>query len=334
MAEAPCIYFGTCGGCTYQDLEYEAQLELKRKWVQDALDGIDHFDVSKVPPTIPSPKSFHYRNMLSLTVKRCHGALALGFMANDSRSFIPIGSCSIADERIDRFLPEALRKLETLPPKKRYHTSQIALRVGGQGEVVTSLRPDRGRTLECTVFEKQFSYSVSSFFQNNFSILESFIETVRDFLNPAQAGTLVDLYSGVGLLGISLVAGYERVIGIEEGHEAVWHAKQNAERNGLRNAEFLQGKVETLLPKLISGLRKPLHMIIDPPRIGLKLEVVETLMKMLPERLVYVSCSLESLRRDLSRLKERFNIARVQPLDFFPQTKHIETLALLLPLNG
>ena len=157
-----------------------------------------------------------------------------------------------------------------------------------------------------------------------------------------RKGTLFDLYSGVGLFGISLADGYGRVIGIEEGYEAVEQAKQNAKRNEVKNTTFLQGKVETLFPELIPAVKPPLHpvrdkslisngvhIIIDPPRIGLKPGVIQCLLTLPIERLVYVSCELSALQRDLTLLQDRFKITRVQPLDLFPQTKHIETIVLL-----
>ena len=361
-----CVYFGTCGGCAFQDLEYAAQLELKHKSVEEALSR--HCEAAfpampkqskteiacgaallrgassalrpprndataadfKVFPTLPSPKPFHYRHMIALSVRRRQNQLHLCFVGNNRRTYIPIESCPIADERINQFLPEALGKLEALPPERKFHTSQVVLRIGDDGEVVTSLRPDRGRKLECTVGGKHFSYSISSFFQNNFSILESFIETVRSFLEPTN-GTLFDLYSGVGFFSILLSDVYERIVGIEEGYEAVALSKTNAERNGVKNVSFLEGKVETLLPELISKAQKPLHVIVDPPRIGLKPEVIKCLNQLPVEKLVYVSCNLEALKRDLELLGARFQIIQVQPLDLFPQTKHVETIVLLQP---
>ncbi len=195
-----CSHFGTCGGCAFQDLDYPVQLELKRKMVKEALchpersEGSASRDSSASPqndnfvvhPPLPSPKPFHYRHMVAMTVKRHQNALRLGFTGSDRRTFIPIESCPIADERIDRFLPEALSKLEAMPPERKFHTSQIVLRVGDNGEVVTSLRTDRGRKLECKVSGKSFSYSISSFFQSNFSILESFVQVIRVILSGAH----------------------------------------------------------------------------------------------------------------------------------------------------
>lgn len=343
---AECAYFGTCGGCSYQDLAYEAQLELKQKLVEEALCQNDgNFEVH---PTLGSPQPYGYRHMIALSVKRRQGQLAMGFIGHDRKTFLPIESCPITDSRINRFLPTALQKLEALPPERKFNTSQVVLRVGTDGDVVTSVRTDRGKLLSCTVLGKIFSFSMSSFFQNNFSILEKFIETIRVMLSKAKHpvrdpspspqddgvykdGTLFDLYSGVGLIGILLADQYQSVLGIEEGYESVKQAKENAVRNGIENASFLEGKVENLLVELIRNSPRPMHVVVDPPRVGLKPEVIKTLIKKdLPiQKLVYASCHLESLKRDLGLLTKRFKIVEIQPLDFFPQTKHIETLVLL-----
>lgn len=326
-----CSLFGTCGGCSYQNLAYEDQLHLKRSLVVEALSEF-HPDIELiVRPTLPSPKPYGYRHMIALSVKRRQGKLHMGFMGQDRRSFLPIESCPISDERINQFLPSALQKLEELPPERKFNTSQIVIRVGTDGEVVTSIRSDRGKHLECEVLGRRFLFAMSSFFQNNFSILESFMNAIQEFLDPKGNGTLFDLYSGVGLIGILMAEHYESVIGIEEGYEAVKFAQENAVKNRVTNVSFLEGKVENLLAELTKKSKDPLHVIVDPPRIGLKPEVIHYLMNLSIERLVYVSCSLEALKRDLGILTDHYEIKEVQPLDFFPQTKHIETLVLMKP---
>ena len=331
VVEPKCSYFGICGGCAFQNRSYEEQLELKRQIVQEELRP---FGLISVPPTIPSLKPYHYRNMISMTVKRRQGMLRLGFMGQDQRLFVPIEACAIADERLNQYLPHALKRLESLPPKRRFRTSQIALRVSESDEVVTTLRDDREKILECTIEEKQFSYAVSSFFQNNVSILESLVQAVRFFLEPNGEGVLLDLYSGVGLFGVLLADSYDQVFGFEEGYQAVQHARQNVNRNGVSNISFLEGRVEVLLPRFWETIPKSfslLHVIVDPPRMGMKEEVIEELNKLPINRLVYVSCELSSLVRDLRLLEKRFKITAVQPLDLFPQTKHVETIVLLEP---
>src|SRR3989338_3509680 len=138
-----CGYFGTCGGCSFQDLDYEIQLELKRRKVVEALNSFRSGDDFEINPTVPSPKPYHYRHMIALSVMKKRGALRLGFIESDRWTFLSIEACPIADERINHFLPEALKKLEALPEKRRFRTSQVVLRVGSEGEVVTSLRSDR-----------------------------------------------------------------------------------------------------------------------------------------------------------------------------------------------
>lgn len=326
-ATPKCSYFGVCGGCVYQNLEYSEQLELKHRLVEETLrNGKSVF----IFPAIPSPKPYHYRHTISLTVKKRNGMLRFGFTGKNGQGFIPINSCAIADERLNQYLPEALRRLHELPEKKRYHTSQIALRVGDDGTVATTLRSDRGKMLECAVKGRRFSYAISSFFQHNVSVLGAFVDAVSELLAPNGNETLLDLYSGVGLFSILLAPFYRKVIGIEEGYEAVQHAKENATRNGVANAEFIEGKAELRLRELIPETDDALHVIVDPPRAGLKREVIEVLNRLEIEKLVYVSCNLESLKRDLEALTKKFRIERIQPVDLFPQTKHIETIVLLV----
>lgn len=330
---AECVYFGVCGGCAFQKIDYASQLELKHRMVETALRDLIQ---APIRPVIPSPKPYHYRHMVSMTVKRRHGTLRIGFMGSDRRTFVPVESCAIADEALNAYLPEALERLEALPEAKRFRTSQIVLRRGSSEEVVTSLREDRKKILNALVCEKQFSYAPSSFFQHNFSILNSFVEAVRTFLDPEGHGVLLDLYSGVGLFSIIFSDFYRRVSGFEEGYQAVERARENARTNGVSNVFFSEGKVEKLLPKLLEDFRKqdpsrPFDVITDPPRAGMKPEVIAELLKLPIRNLVYVSCELAALKRDLELLGKRFEGICVQPVDLFPQTRHIETIVLLRP---
>jgi len=145
---------------------------------------------------------------------------------------------------------------------------------------------------------------------------------------------LIDLYCGVGLFSVLLSDSYQQVYGIEEGYEAVQHAKKNAERNHISNVTFEEGKVEQLLS--VGATRQiargeATHVIVDPPRVGLKPEVIDSLKGVGASKLVYVSCSLESLKHDLKLLEDTYEIKSVQPLDLFPQTRHVETIILMEP---
>jgi tRNA/tmRNA/rRNA uracil-C5-methylase (TrmA/RlmC/RlmD family) len=332
MSKAECPYFGACGGCSYQDRPYAEQLEIKRKQVAEAL---SIFGCSEIRPTISSPKPFYYRHMIAMTVQRRHNELVLGFVGQNHRDFIPIEFCAIADERLNQYLPKGLERLCALPPEKKFHTSQIVLRAGDEGEVVTSLKEDSKKTLECSIQGKQFSYRMSSFFQHNVSILGALIEAVRSLLRLDREAVLFDLYCGVGIFGISLANDFAQVFGLEEGYEAIQQANANAKRNSISNIYFEEGKVEDKLHDILATKQLDpdglLQMVIDPPRVGLKPEVIKALNAeaLRIERLVYVSCELSALARDLKLLTEKFKIEAVQPIDLFPQTKHIETIVSL-----
>ncbi len=343
MITPKCCHFGSCGGCAYQDRLYDDQLKLKQACVEEAFSP---FGPIEIRPMISSPKPYHYRYMLSPSVKKRFGELRMGFMGRNRRDFIPIEACAIADERLNEYLPHALRRLNELPEKRRFRTSQIVLRVGEEGEVVTSLREDRGKVLEVTVDGKRFSYAISSFFQHNFSVLSLFVGAVRSCLGPTRTSVLLDLYCGVGLFAISLAGDFAEVVGIEEGYEAIEQAKRNALRNGVNNISFEKAKVEERLASLVAAAQgnvatvmknitdgRCLQVIIDPPRAGLKPEVIRTLCDHSNriERLVYVSCELIALKRDLELLQRSFVIQKVQPIDLFPQTAHLETIVLLAP---
>jgi len=255
---------------------------------------------------------------------------ALGFMGQGSKTFIPVESCAIADERINGAFAAVGKQLEDQPAKKRYRISQTVLRLGDQGPVMTGFAPKGEQGLVCRILGKQLTFPFSGFFQHNFSVLDSLVQAVKRFLQPSGPETLIDLYCGVGLFSLTLGDAYSRVYGIEEGFEAVKFAVLNAKQNKVTHASFLEGRVEHLLHEFASmDSETAFHAIVDPPREGLKPEVIRALKLIRPERLVYVSCEPSALGRDLSLLETDFRIEKVQPIDLFPQTKHIETVVLL-----
>lgn len=169
-----------------------------------------------------------------------------------------------------------------------------------------------------------------SFFQTNTQACEQLLKFLDQWLQQDSCESLFDLYCGVGTLGLNLAHRVSHVIGIEIDSRAIEEAYQNARDNGILNTTFLAGRVEDLAPQL------PLHadprhsvLIVDPPRAGLHSRALESLIQMGFPTIYYVSCNPESLARDLARLSEKYDIRAVQPMDFFPHTNHVETLARL-----
>ena len=173
---------------------------------------------------------------------------------------------------------------------------------------------------------RTYDIPANSFFQTNSLMAGKLLETVRGFLSDRPPKTLLDLYCGVGFFGIGLADTAERVIGVELDEAAIETARSNATKNGLSNMTFTAGKAESLGWKDIL----PDTVIVDPPRAGLHPDVVTTLIEQKPERIAYVSCNYESFARDWAALRETYALARMEALDLFPHSPHVELATLLV----
>ncbi|MGB9791568.1 MAG: 23S rRNA (uracil(1939)-C(5))-methyltransferase RlmD [Thermacetogeniaceae bacterium] len=181
------------------------------------------------------------------------------------------------------------------------------------------------------ISEVRFRVPARAFFQNNPIQTEALLRTVSSFLEPQPHEILFDLYCGVGLFAHALAPLVHMVFGIEENQEAVNAARINAELNGNENTEFMEGKVERILPSLERKGIKPDAVILDPPRSGSTPQVLRELCRMSPQKIVYVSCDPATLARDLAiMVKEGYEVEKVQPIDMFPHTYHVECVALLV----
>jgi 23S rRNA (uracil1939-C5)-methyltransferase len=171
-----------------------------------------------------------------------------------------------------------------------------------------------------------FQIHPTTFFQVNTEQAEALLEIVQAALNLQGSEYLVDAYCGVGTMTLPLAKRTKQTIGIEVQSEAIEQAKQNAILNNIDNVEFQVGKVENLLPELTIH---PDIVLLDPPRKGCETSVIETLLKLKPQRIVYISCNPATLARDLKLLSLAYTLKQVQPADFFPQTAHVECAAFL-----
>lgn len=318
-----CSYFGVCGGCQWQHVTYERQLELKRQMVAACLtDGAGFID-PPVMPTLPAPAAYGYRNHGRFSIGRRYGEL--GFTTHYRHRFMRVDHCPIMHPRINDVLAASQRHA-------RGH--QLAVRVGAHtGDVLVLPRQDApdlpyasGQTeLEEELLGRRYRISAAAFFQVNTLQAERLIETVRAALDPGPEDVLLDLYCGVGTFGVALAPLVRRVIGIEESAAALKDARYNA--RDLANVAFLAGRTEEVLPAILEPVSAA---IVDPPRIGCRIEALEALLRLAPRRLIYVSCEASTLARDLRVLAEGgFTLRSVQPVDMFPQTYHVETVSLL-----
>lgn len=301
-----CPHFGRCGGCQYQHLGYEAQLRIKHKQVADLLHRIGGFNPAVVAPIIPCPQPYGYRNRIMVRSQwnKPERRMNVGFLRWDCGLVEDVKECKIADPAIN----QQLQKVRASPPPRS--GLKVSLRIPPNDWVVP---PD-------------------SFFQNNFAMLPKLVQVVREALQRSRTPYLVDLYCGVGFFGIELAAFVKAFVGIEYDRRAIEAAQKNAARRQVHNGEFLSGRVEDLLPAVLTRFpADQVTLIVDPPRKGLTPEAVRCLRDASAVALVYVSCHPATLARDLRALcaHDAYRLQQVTPLDMFPQTQHVECVAEL-----
>lgn len=323
--EPGCKLYGVCGGCQYQHVNYETQKEWKRQQVAEVMERIGGLDI-EILPTHGSPRQYHYRSKLTPHwTRRTPGDFPIGFHHVGSRStVVDVPQCPIATEAINEAMPAA-RKLVRDPKKKSKKGGTLLLR-----HTLEGVTDDHGEVVSEKVGDLVLQFHAGDFFQNNPFILPELVETVVAHATAGGQRFLVDAYCGTGLFALSCARKFEKVAGVEINERSIQWARANALANGLRNAEFLAGKAE----EIFADIRFPgdeTTLIIDPPRSGCDEAFLRQLVDFGPARLVYVSCDPSTQARDLKFLcAAGFALQSVQPFDLFPQTRHIESVAVLV----
>jgi 23S rRNA (uracil1939-C5)-methyltransferase len=345
---APCPYFGACGGCQLQHAAYAHQLELKRQVVEEAWSRAG----LRLPPdtaVLGMDDPWRYRIRGEFEALATAGGWRFGFHRMRSHSVLPIDSCLIHDERIERALPafaSAANELQlkdlqnlllTVEPagtgllwrmrfrgrEPRWPRDEFAHRVAELLPESTLL--DDAMSLE--FWDLTFRVRSDTFVQTNFRQMLVLYRTALDMLAAKSDERVLDLYAGIGTISVAVARHAASVTAIEENPHAVQLGRLNARINSAR-AEYLPGKVEAVL----RGIRLGQHQaaILDPPRAGCEPAALAELIRLGPNRLVYVSCEPSTHARDLIGLvRGGYRVRRAAIVDMFPQTYHIESVALL-----
>ena len=308
--EPPCQYFTRCGGCQYQHMDYATQLQMKQKQIADLFERVGKISRDVVAPVLPCPSPYGYRNRIMIRSQWNGPAkkLEIGFIRSDRPFVEDIEECKIAEPALN----EQIKHVRAHPPHK------------GGIKVVLRVQPEN------------WEVPPDSFFQNNFFLLPKLVETVREFLKTGGTKHLVDLYCGVGFFGIEAAGTVESFVGVEYDKLAITAARKNAASRNIQNGEFIAAKVEEALPELLKKFSpENTAVILDPPRKGCWPETLELLRQTRPAQVIYVSCHPATMARDLNILCADgvFELVRVQPLDMFPQTQHVECVADLRRRN-
>lgn len=322
--EPPCPYFGRCGGCDFQQLDYRAQLDAKVEIIRDCLRRLARIDPPPEVPITPSPAEWHYRSRVRWQHDRHTNRF--GYFERGSHNVCDVAECAVLSNSLQRHL-SALRELSregTLPDD----VSEFEAVEGEDGVAMSpSTFPGDDGERELTVGAERYTFDAECFFQINRSLLAPLIE---EALRSATGESALDLYCGVGLFTLPLARRFERVVGVESASVAAEYASRNLARAGIMNARVERAEVDSWLAKNASDLEGADFVLLDPPRAGAGAGVVESLIGMRPRRISYVSCDPATLARDLSLLLENgFSLEAVQAFDMFPQTHHVETVARL-----
>jgi len=323
--EPGCPLFGTCGGCQYQHIRYEEQLRWKRQQVEELLERMAGIKTT-VEPVIGSPREYGYRAKITPHFRRPRNGQidAIGFLRAGMRNrLVDVPQCPIASEAINKKLPEIRETIHrNAATYKRGAT--ILIREALEG-VVT----DPGAMITEEVTGKRFRFQAGEFFQNNPFILEELTGYVAEKASFGNCRFLVDTYCGSGLFALTAADRFEKVAGVEISENAIRSAEENAKLNGIENCTFLAGDASSIF----EGVTFPPEetaVIIDPPRKGSDELFLRQLFAFRPKRVVYVSCNPATQIRDLQFFVENdYQLDSVQPFDLFPQTKHLECVALL-----
>lgn len=334
----PCPYFGPglCGGCQWQHIDYPAQLAFKEKIVRDQLARFGGLDNPLVLPIIASPEPWAYRSHATLHPT---DSGRLGYVRTDGRSIIPVDTCLI-------IRPELVDALQSLAPDDIAGAKRVRLQAGSGDDVIViaaadesladeetsppapAVEPDEAvsapsATVEYVIHGRTFQVTGGSFFQVNLPQAATLVELVLRRLELTGDGRLLDLYAGVGLFTAFLAAEARQVTAIEASMTAARDAQVNLAPFG--NVLYIGDTVENALPNVSGSFDS---VVVDPPRSGLSRRVLAGLVERDPARIVYVSCDPASLARDTKALVEAgYTFIDAQPLDMFPQTHHVETVA-------
>jgi len=304
--QAPCPYFGACGGCQYQHIAYETQLRIKHKQIADLFERIGKISRDVIAPVIPCPQPYGYRNrvMIRSQWNKPEQKLNIGFVRWDCGLVEDIKACQIAEPPIN----EQIEHVRAHPPPK------------GGIKIVLRIPPEN------------WEVPRDSFFQNNFFLLPELVKTARNFLAGGGARHLIDLYCGVGFFGIELADLVDSFVGVEYDQQAIKSARRNLVLHQRTNGDFISGDVEQVVPDLLKKFSPgATSLLLDPPRKGCPRELLELLRRERPSQIIYVSCHPATMARDLNVLCADgvFNLMQVVPLDMFPQTQHVECVAEL-----
>jgi 23S rRNA (uracil1939-C5)-methyltransferase len=321
--EPPCPYFGRCGGCDFQQLTYDAQLEMKVEIIRDCLQRIAKVDSLPKIPITPSTNQWRYRARANWQVDSA--AKLLGYFEARSNLVCDVEYCAVLAPELQETLEQVRRALVTETADRPVRSVDVA--VGDEGvSVDPPLAGFTTDTIRRVIASETYYFNAETFFQVNHDLLPPLITAA---IADSAGKTAVDLYSGVGLFTLPLSRRYDHVTAVEAYPLATTFAKLNLEHAERKNVTVATLGVAEWL-KHYRSFEPPDFLLLDPPRAGCESIVINGIINLRPQRIAYVSCDPATLARDLRKLLAGgYTLDSVAAFDMFPQTHHVETLVHL-----
>jgi 23S rRNA (uracil1939-C5)-methyltransferase len=356
----PCPYVNDCGGCPWQQVQYQAQLKAKEQSIADALRRIGKLDGFELRPIIASPREYHYRRRIRL---QCDKAKRIGFFRAFSHDLAEVDGCLIADGPLNKViypLRTWINELHTTIQHVEIVTGDETNEVVAAGRIAGEFiaRDDsacerlidqangiNGLILHGDNWRKEWGHTAVSIRSDDEICLkvegdvftqvnaEGNRTLLRELLAAGgfkKSDQLLELYSGAGNFTLSLAKRAQKVVAVESHRQSIDSGKRSAQLNGIHNIRWICAHVPAAVKQLAKQRERFSKIILDPPRAGAK-GIDRSLASLAAEKILYVSCNPATLARDLAALaRHGYKLSFVQPIDLFPQTFHVESLAVMI----
>lgn len=347
--EPACEFFGICGGCQFQYISYPKQIQIKEEVLQDCLKRIAKIETALSESiVINNPWNYRFKGQFKVAQGK------VGFYREKTREIVDIASCPLMLTEINESLEKSRSLLKSLDVKSgEIHISygngavvliktadghpaekswaQLAtsfLKAGVKGVIIESPNKRLLKHGDCNATLKlcglNYKISPMSFFQGHWDLNIKVVELIKKNLQPLTGKRILDLYAGAGNFSLPLASEAKEVIAVEDNKYAIEDGRTNLKVNDIKNCSFTLSSAE-----VFEGGGHTNILILDPPRLGLSNRVVEKVLKLEAERIVYISCNPANLARDLKKLIVKYDMESARLIDFFPQTYHIESLTFL-----
>lgn len=331
-----CPYFNKCGGCVLQSISYDATINFK---LNKVINLFNKYNLDIKPEIVKNPSDYNYRNKIKLMVIDSK----IGYFETNSHTLVEINECIIASKAINKVIP-LLKNFNII-------NGNIVIRCNLNDEILIIIESNDKLNIDIDVLKEKiklvgivvnnktiygdnfliecindiyYKISYDSFFQINPYVASKLFNIVKE--NIDKTDIVLDLYCGVGTLSLNAALNANEVIGVEIVPNAVLNAIYNAKINKINNTKFILNDAQDAVGKINKKFDK---IIIDPPRSGLTKKTIDTILTIMPKKIIYVSCDPNTLIRDILLLKDKYSIEKSYILDMFSYSYHVECVSVL-----